>query len=128
MTEYLNPQLKSMIKRESSGWGYQEKKEKRTLGERDRKILYDLIKHKCENCGIHLEYKQMMSGHKKAYSKNGKTNLANSVGLCWSCNNLQGKDSWETFRKKQNKPITPTATSHLIKTRVKSDKPKKNKD
>lgn len=102
---------------------------KRSLGERDKKILYDLVKKKCENCGKEIEYKEMQSGHKKAASKKGKATLSNSVGLCWSCNNQQGKDSWETFRKKQNKSIGPTATSHLKKKRSEqqSKKPKKGK-
>ena len=76
---------------------------KRTLGERDKKILYRNANGICENPACHkkIEYDEMQVGHKKAYSKGGSTNLRNSVCLCWRCNNLQGTDSWETFLKKQ---------------------------
>lgn len=107
-------------------FGGKDSKGRRTLKERDKKILYDLIKKKCENCGKDIEYKEMQSGHKLAASKTGKAVLSNSIGLCWSCNNQQGTDSWETFRKKQNKPSEPTATSHLIRKRS-NTKPKKRK-
>jgi hypothetical protein len=76
---------------------------KRTLGIRDKQILWERAKHKCENPahGKTISFIEMQPGHKKAWSKGGKTTLANSVCLCYKCNKLQGNDSWEVFLKKQ---------------------------
>jgi len=76
---------------------------KRTLGIRDKKILYRNAKGRCENppCGKRIDFDEMQVGHKTSWSKRGRTNLANSKCLCWRCNNLQGADSWATFLKKQ---------------------------
>jgi len=94
------------------------KKGKRTLGIRDKQILYRRAKRKCENphcnrTGRKIDFDEMHSGHKKASSKGGNATLSNSVCLCARCNKLQGTDTWETFLKKQagtygkrNKKIT----------------------
>src|SRR3989454_7037108 len=82
-----------------------EKPVKRTLGPRDRQILYDRAKHKCENCSRDMEFSDMQVGHKTAYSKGGGTTLRNSVALCYGCNKKQGTDSWEVFQRKQGKTV-----------------------
>ncbi|MFC1920631.1 HNH endonuclease [Chloroflexota bacterium] len=76
---------------------------KRTLGIRDRQILYRRAGKKCENptCGKKLEFDEMQVGHKTAWSKGGRTTLASSKCLCYRCNKLQGTDNWATFLKKQ---------------------------
>lgn len=76
---------------------------KRSLGIRDRQILYRRAKGKCENpaCGRKIEFDEMQVGHKTAWSRGGRTTLRNSVCLCYRCNKLQGTDSWSTFMKKQ---------------------------
>jgi hypothetical protein len=77
---------------------------KRTLGMRDKQILYDRAKGRCENpaCRKKISFIEMQPGHKnKAWSKGGKTTLANSVCLCYACNKKQGTDSWDVFLKKQ---------------------------
>ena len=80
---------------------------KRTLGIRDKQILYDEIaKGKCQNCGSELKFSEMQVGHKTAFSKGGSTTLRNSVALCYRCNKLQGTDSWEAFQRKQGKTTT----------------------
>lgn len=76
---------------------------KRTLGIRDKQILYRNAKGRCENpaCGKKIEFDEMQVGHKTAWSKGGRTTLKNSVCLCYRCNKLQGTDSWAIFLKKQ---------------------------
>jgi len=76
---------------------------KRSLGIRDKKILYRNAKGRCENpaCKKKIEFDEMQVGHKTAWSKGGATSFKNSVCLCWRCNNLQGTDSWIVFLKKQ---------------------------
>ena len=78
-------------------------KSKRTLGIRDKQILYRNAKGRCENpaCGKKIEFDEMQVGHKTAWSKGGRTTLKSSVCLCYRCNKLQGTDSWTTFLKKQ---------------------------
>ncbi len=73
---------------------------KRTLGVRDKQILYRRAKGKCEGCGKRIEYDEMQVGHRRAYSKGGATTLANSACLCYTCNKLQGTGSLETLKKK----------------------------
>jgi len=77
---------------------------KRTLGIRDKQILYRNAKGKCENpaCGKKIEFDEMQVGHKTAWSRGGRTTLKSCVCLCYRCNKLQGTDSWATFLKKQN--------------------------
>lgn len=77
---------------------------KRTLGIRDKQILYRNASKRCENpaCGKKIDFDEMQVGHKTAWSKGGRTTLKNSVCLCYRCNKLQGTDSWATFMKKQN--------------------------
>jgi hypothetical protein len=76
---------------------------RRTLGIRDRQILYRRANKRCENpaCGKRIEFDEMQVGHKTAWSKGGSTTLRNSVCLCYRCNKLQGTDSWAVFLKKQ---------------------------
>ena len=81
-----------------------EKKTKRTLGIRDKQILYRNANKRCQNpaCKKKIDFDEMQVGHKNAYSKGGSTSLRNSVCLCYRCNKLQGTDSWATFLRKQN--------------------------
>ena len=77
---------------------------KRTLGIRDKQILYRRVKGRCENpaCGRKIDFDEMEASHKtRAWSKGGRTTLTNSVCLCHRCNKLQGTDSWATFLRKQ---------------------------
>lgn len=77
---------------------------KRTLGIRDKQILYDNAHGRCQGCGKKIKFSEMQLGHKRAYSRGGKTTLGNSVCLCYGCNKSQGTDSWATFLKKKNLP------------------------
>jgi hypothetical protein len=76
---------------------------KRTLGIRDRYTLWRNAGKRCENpaCRRRLDPDQMQIGHRKAWSKGGRTTLANSVCLCGPCNTRQGRDSWAVFLRKQ---------------------------
>jgi len=91
---------------------------KRSLGIRDKKILYRNAKGKCENpaCKKKIDFDEMQVGHKTAWSKGGSTIFKNSVCLCWRCNNLQGTDSWIVFLKKQGVAV---ATLKSERTEVK---------
>ena len=87
-------------------WSYEEDNErdtKRTLTEREKRILYENAKGRCQNpaCGKKIEYDEMVAGHKKAWSKGGSTTLVNSVCLCYRCSRKQKTDNWTTFLKKQ---------------------------
>ncbi|OGJ19910.1 hypothetical protein A3K73_08130 [Candidatus Pacearchaeota archaeon RBG_13_36_9] len=88
---------------------------KRTLGIRDKQILYRKANKKCENpaCGEEIEFDEMEVGHKKAWSRGGKTTMENSLCLCHRCNKLQGTDSWEVFMKKQG-VVTSEAKMYKI--------------
>ncbi len=85
-------------------WWSDDNDSKRTLGIRDKQILYRNAKGKCENpaCGKKIDFDEMQVGHKTAWSKGGRTTLKKCVCLCYRCNKLQGTDSWATFLKKQN--------------------------
>ena len=76
---------------------------RRTLGARDKQILWRNAKGRCQNpgCNRKMDFIDMEVGHKTAWSKRGSTTLGNSVCLCHTCNKLQGTDSWVTFLKKQ---------------------------
>jgi hypothetical protein len=86
-------------------WIFEEEERvaKRTLGIRDKQILYRRANKKCENptCNKKLEFDEMQVGHKTAWSRGGSTTLKNSVCLCYRCNKLQGTDSWPVFLRKQ---------------------------
>jgi len=86
-------------------WDDEDRDSRRTLGIRDKQILYRNAKGRCENpaCKKKIDFDEMQVGHKTAWSKRGRTTLANSVCLCYRCNKLQGTDSWATFLKKQGK-------------------------
>lgn len=86
-------------------------KGKRTLGIRDKQILYNRAKGKCEACGRKIGFDEMHSGHKLAASKGGNATLRNSVCICARCNKLQGTDSWATFMKKMGKTKISSVTS-----------------
>jgi len=87
------------------------KKGKRTLGIRDKQILYRRAKGRCEACRRKIDFDEMETGHKNATSKGGSATLRNSVCLCSRCNKLQGTDSWATFMKKMGKSKTTSVTS-----------------
>jgi len=61
----------------------------------------------------------MQVGHKRAYAKGGSTTLRNSVCLCYSCNKLQGTDSWQTFLRKLGKDPKKRKTTGKKKTSTK---------
>ena len=98
----------------------EERDSKRTLGVRDRQILYRNAGGRCENptCDKKIDYDEMEVGHKQAHSKGGKTSLPMSKCLCHRCNKLQGTDSWAVFLKKQK--VGKTSTEPKPKTGVKS--------
>ncbi|HLC63438.1 MAG TPA: HNH endonuclease [Candidatus Nanoarchaeia archaeon] len=104
-------------------FGINKNRGKRTLGTRDREILYIRAKKKCENCRKPIGLGEMQTGHKQAASRGGKATPGNSVCLCYHCNKLQGTDNWAVFRKKQGKSSTRTITSG--KKRSSSNKGKK---
>ena len=89
---------------------------KRSLSRRDRQILQERAKHKCEGCGKKINYIETQVGHKTAYSKGGSTTLRNSVCLCYKCNKLQGTDSWSVFLKKLGKTNPSNKTKNILKT------------
>ena len=91
------------------------RKRKRTLGIRDRQILWERAKHRCEACGKKIDYTEMLVGHKTAYSKGGSTTLRNSACLCYRCNKLQGTDSWSTFIKKLGKASPSNEARAILK-------------
>jgi len=76
---------------------------RRTLGIRDKQILYRNADKRCQNpaCGREIDFDEMQVGHKRAWSRGGSTTLKNSVCLCYRCNKLQGRDSWDVFLRKQ---------------------------
>ena len=84
-------------------WDDDERDSKRTLGIRDKQIIYRNAKGRCQNpaCGKKIEFDEMQVGHKTAWSRGGSTTFRNSICLCYRCNKLQGTDSWATFLKKQ---------------------------
>ena len=86
---------------------------KRTLGIRDKLILYRNAEKKCQNCGNPLEFDEMQVGHKKAASKGGMATLKNCVCLCYGCNHRQGTDDWNKFQQKQGKTIQEDNTKKM---------------
>ncbi len=76
---------------------------RRSLGIRDRQILYRNANSRCENpkCRKKIEFDEMQVGHKTAWSRGGGTTIKNSACLCYRCNKLQGTGSWTVFMKKQ---------------------------
>lgn len=102
------------------------KKVKRTLGIRDKQILYRRAKGRCEACGRKIDFDEMHAGHKNPASKGGSATLRNSVCICARCNKLQGTDSWATFMKKMGKSKTTSVTSSKRKKTTKK-KPTKRK-
>jgi hypothetical protein len=87
---------------------------RRTLGIREKKILYERAGHKCEFCQKSIDFLEMQVGHKTAASKGGNATLKNCVSLCYKCNNLMGTDSWNTFLRKMGKQ-TPNSTKKTLK-------------
>lgn len=81
----------------------EERDERRTLGIRDKQILYRNAGKRCQNpaCRRRIDFDEMQIGHKRAWSRGGKTTLSNSLCLCYRCNKLQGTDSWAIFLRKQ---------------------------
>lgn len=92
-----------------------EESTKRTLGIRDKQILYERAKHQCEACGKTIDFTEMQVGHKIAASKGGHATLRNTVCLCYRCNKLQGTDSWSTFLKKMGKSSNISETKSVLK-------------
>jgi len=83
------------------------KDSKRSLSIRDKQIVWARAHKKCEFCGKRLDFGSMQIGHKKAYSRGGKTTIKNAVCLCYEHNKMQGTDSWKTFLRKMGKSKKP---------------------
>ena len=92
-----------------------EEPRKRTLGTRERQILWKRADGKCQACGKPITYLDMQVGHKTAYSKGGSTTLRNSVCLCYTCNKLQGTDSFSNFLKKLGKSSPANEAKDILK-------------
>ena len=95
---------------------WEEKPKKRTLGTRDKQILWERAGHKCEACGKEITFPEMQVGHKTAHSKGGQATLRNCVSLCYKCNKLQGTDSWKTFLRKLGKQGSGSSDSGVKQT------------
>ena len=89
---------------------------KRTLGTRERQILWKKADGKCQAYGKSITYLDMQVGHKTAYSRGGSTTLRNSVCLCYTCNKLQGTDSFSKFLKKLGKSSPVNEAKDVLKT------------
>lgn len=91
---------------------------KRTLGIRDKQIVWRRAKCRCENpaCNKEIAFDEMQIGHKTAWSRGGRTTMKNSVCLCWRCNKLQGTDSWAKFLKKQGIEDNKTTAKNSLDT------------
>lgn len=101
-------------------------KPSRTLGIRDRQILYRKAKMRCENptCRKKIEFDEMQAGHKFAASKGGTITVKTAKCLCYRCNKLQGTDSWDTFLRKQGINVKKTSVSSTKKRKPReSDSP-----
>lgn len=85
--------------------GFFDEPQRRSLGIRDKQIVWERAEHKCESCAKEITFPEMQVGHKTAYSRGGSTTLKNSVSLCYACNKLQGTDSWTTFQKKLGRQV-----------------------
>ena len=107
---------------------------KRSLGIRDKQILYDRAKGRCENpaCRKKISFVEMIPGHKRAWSAGGRTTIANSVCLCYACNKKQGNDSWAVFLKKQGhgaiKPAEKARRAHGVPKTAKKKKRRRSDD
>jgi len=88
---------------------------KRTLGIREKQILWERARHKCEACGKELDFTEMQVGHKTAASRGGRATLGNCVCLCYRCNKLQGTDSWNVFLKKMGKEPESSKAKEILK-------------
>lgn len=93
---------------------WDEEPTKRTLGSRERQILWHRAGKKCEACGKEIGLDEMQSGHKFAASKGGSATLRNSVCLCYRCNKLQVTDTWVTFLKKVGKQPEGSKTKIIL--------------
>jgi hypothetical protein len=94
---------------------WDEEPTKRTLGIRERQILWERANHKCEACGKELDFTEMQVGHKTAASRGGSATLRNCVCLCYRCNKLQGTDAWNVFLKKMGKKSESSKTIDILK-------------
>src|SRR3989338_8014792 len=92
---------------------------KRSLGTRDKQIVYKRDKYRCQACGKKVEMGDENIGHRLAWSKGHRTTVANSVLLCYGCNRRQGTDSLITLKKKLGKyvPKEKKSRSERKKTR-----------
>lgn len=95
------------------GW-YDEPR--RSLGIRNKQIVWERAGRKCQNCSKEISFTEMQVGHKTAFSKGGSTTMKNSVCLCYACNKLQGTDSWGTFQKKLGREDTAGKTRNSLNT------------
>jgi hypothetical protein len=95
---------------------WEERPTKRTLGIREKQILWERAGHKCEACEKEITFPEMQVGHKTAASKGGNATLRNCVCLCYKCNKLQGTDSWKTFLKKLGKQGSVSSSSGVKQT------------
>ena len=88
---------------------------KRTLGIREREILWRRAGKKCEGCGKKIYSSEIEVGHKRAHSKGGRATLENCVCLCQNCNKLQWTDGWTTFLKKMENQPESSKTKEILK-------------
>jgi 5-methylcytosine-specific restriction endonuclease McrA len=85
---------------------------RRTLGSRERELLWEKARHKCEACGKRVTVTAMQAGHKTAASRGGRATLRNSVCLCYDCNRKMGTMSYPKYMAlRYGKKNVKTATS-----------------
>ena len=93
--------------------GWFDEPHRRTLGIRDRQIVWERDGRKCQSCMKEISFVEMQVGHKTAFSRGGSTTMRNAVSLCYACNKLQGTDSWTTFQKKLGRQISSSNKDSL---------------
>ena len=78
---------------------FDESRERKAIGQDERKAVHARQKSKCMYCGRKLALADGQIDHKRAHSKGGSDKLSNLQFTCSSCNSRKGKMTDGLFRK-----------------------------
>jgi DNA-directed RNA polymerase subunit RPC12/RpoP len=77
---------------------------KRSFTKSQQKVIFDRQDGYCARCGKKLKLSSTHYHHKKAWSKNGETNVKNGIAVCANCHaEIHIKETVDDLEKKPKK-------------------------
>lgn len=100
----MNRRKSFLINEDISGMMWDDTPSRKGRTKRERLLVYNEQKGRCNYCGIKLPASYMQLDHKNPLERSGSDRFSNLQGLCAPCNTRKGSMTDGEFRRKYKLP------------------------